>query len=124
MFPETTPLTHEIPKLLSKGKDDKPNIHKFKTVRCNFSPIKLFRNQLVTDIDVLLEANEARPDVLITILHSLILNKSPKEEFDAVVWKKLIGDYFLRNPVFFKILEEGGLNPSKAKNLAKCMRYL
>ena len=84
----------------------------------------MFRNQLVTDIDVLLEANEARPDVLITILHSLILNKSPKEEFDSVVWKKLIGDYFLRNPVFLKILEEGGLNPSKAKNLAKCMRYL
>jgi len=69
LFPEKTPLTHEIPKLLSKGKYDKPNFHKFKTVRCNFSPIKLFRNQIVTDIDVLIEANEARPDVLITILH-------------------------------------------------------
>jgi hypothetical protein len=126
LFPEEMSSAPDIPKLLNKGgdKDKKQNMHKFRVARCDFSPIQIFRDQVVADIDNLIEANEARPDVLITCLHTLILNKSSKEPFDPVIEEKLIGDYFLGNPVFLRLLEESKISASKSKVLAKCMRYL
>ena len=126
LFPELIPPTPEVPKLLNKGddKDKKQSLNKFRLVRCDFSPMKLFIDQVVADIDNLIEANQARPDVLIACLYTMILNKTSKEAFDPAVEEKLIGEYFLGNPVFFRFLEESKISASKSKSLAKCMRYL